>query len=903
MRNRDSSYFHTHVHSNKSCLDALPDIGALVTKAARLGQPAMGLTDHGNMSGSAQLYIAGKKNGVMTFPGLEGYLVEDTAFKAAQRYHVGLLARNLEGYRALIELTSASHTEKKFQRYPRFDFEDLAWLSENNADDVIVLSGCFFGLVQQNLVMKGQRESRAILEMYAQWFPHLFVEIQNHDIDHGNGVHDADICEELVEMADKIGLPVIATQDSHYLEKQEKEAHGVMKRMVFYREGAEPSDNEFPGDSFHFSTTGWVKNRHTEDNWERTLDSCEAIANMYELEIPPLDNFKAHIPSTVKNPIRKIKKLVYDQIDFLESENRLSKSFEKYEERVEHELSIISDLHMGGYFMLWVEFVEWCAKRKIAIEARGSANGSLVCYALGITSTDPLQWDLLFERFLSRDRKKPPDIDMDIEHARRGEAVAWLTKRFGAMPICTYSQLGSRDEDDKGSVLVSYNSYVRKQLGPEQFAMTLGKGFDTIESTRRYSPKDYKGLRLLSQHAANRSYGVHAAGLLLSGDDQKISDYIPTLWVASSKTRATQMTMDDVEEFGFIKLDILGQKTLTTMRRCQELMGRENPRDFSWIPFEDKETLQEIRRGNTVGIFQFEGYTATKGARELGVKSVYDCILANALYRTACIDSGVKDQYIARRKFPERRRTIRYPHPIFEKVLKSTYGCVLFQEQVLEIMRGLGLDYEGINTFFKIVKDSGKGATARNIGRADEVKKTWNALCEKNGIKDPDEAWHYIEGYTSYGFNKNHATGYGIRSYRVAYLKVHHTLEYMSALLESWAGDPKETKYVQETRRKDIRVLSPDVNVSGASWSIDRARGAIRRGLVSIKGVGKAVAEAIETNAPYESVEDMVDLIPARVLTGGKSAIKKGVVTPSELNGVLGKLRDAGALTSVGIRG
>jgi DNA polymerase III subunit alpha len=367
--------------------------------------------------------------------------------------------------------------------------------------------------------------------------------------------------------------------------------------------------------------------------------------------------------------------------------------------------------------------------------------------------------------------------------------------------------------------------------------------------------------------------------------------------VASSGTIVTQFTMDDVEELGYIKKDILGQRTLTVMRRCQELIGRKNPRDFTWIPLDDKATVKTIREGVPEnGIFQFEGYAMAKGARVLGVRSTNDCILAGALFRPACMASGMTDLYIERRKDPSKRKGIVHPHPAFDEVLKDTFGIVLFQEQVLNIMRKLGLDYEGINTFFKIVKDSGKGATARNIERLAEVEERWAEICEKNGIEDPDAAWTYIEGYTQYGFNKAHSTGYGLRSYRVAFLKTHHPLEYMTALLESWAGRQKEPVYVKEARRLGIRLLSPDVNISGPVWTLDRKKSAIRRGLSSIKGVGQSSAEQIAVNAPYEDIEELIAKNNARAVTGGKQFLKDG-----SYSGALDALRKAGALSSLGI--
>lgn len=905
-----ANFFHTHTHSEFSCLDAISSVDSLVARAKKYKQPAMGLTDHGNIAGTVQLYRAGQKYGLPVFPGTEGYLVDDTLDKDAKRYHIGLLAPTFDAYQALSNLSSLSHTREKFQRFPRFDLSDLAALSEApGGKDLIVLTGCYFGMVQQTLVERGVKAAKRVVEMYARWFPNTFVEIQNHNIQHGLESsdlkalwNDREICDAMVSIADEVGLPVIATQDAHYCWSRDKSAHALMKRMVYMSKDGE-SDNEFPGDSFHFASTEWMEEHHLADHWKKSEEGAQTMLDLWDLEFPALDTFKAQIPSRFKNPERVVRDGCLERLYELESDGLLVKPVKKYEERLDHEFDIIGYLKQWGYFTIWLPLVNFARQEGICIEARGSSNGSLVNYLLGITSIDPLEDDLLFERFMSKDRKKPPDIDMDVEDIAREKIVQFLTDQYHAVQIGTFGDLGAREYDeetgkgdDKGSVLVTYNAYLRRKMGNDEFRMQFGRGIETIGDVVRVNVRDYKGLRQLAKSNVKRSYGVHAAGLLLDGNEVKIADYVPTMLVASSGTSVTQFTMDDVEELGFTKMDILGQRTLTTLRRCQELIGRPDPTDFSWIPRDDPRTARTLREGRPENaIFQFEGWSMAKGAKALGIRSTKDCILAGALFRPACMESGVTDTYIERRRDRSLMKEVKYPHPVFEKVLKPTNGVVLFQEQVLEIMRGLGQSYEAINTFFKIVKDSGKGATERNKERAEEVHRTWSDICEKNGITDPDAAWHFIEGYTKYGFNKAHAAGYGIRSYRAAYLKTHYPLEYMAAVLETTAGKPKEAVYINEARRMGIRLMSPDVNVSGPLWTLDAKRGAIRKGLASIKGVGRPAAEEIVRNAPYESVEEIIERCPPRLVTGGIMFKKTG-----EFNGVLAKLKEAGALVSLG---
>lgn len=916
-RRRQSPFFHTHAHSEFSTLDGISSVEAMVYKAAKvLKQPAMALTDHGLGAGWVQLYKAGQKYDIITFPGFEGYLTVDPLVAGdkktgeIERYHIGMLALDLEGYKSILDLMTLSHSRPRFwKKFPRFDLTDLA---SSATSHVALTTGCYFGLAQQTLVHKGYKSAKRIVEMYARWYPNTFVELQNHNIDHRQQSDkaptikdfrdDADICEAMFRISEELGLPVLVTQDSHYLDSKESVAHDLMKRMVY---GGEPGQNEFPGDSFHLASTEWVQEHHDPEHWEAGLEGNKLLLGMHKLEIPPLDKYKSHIPTTKKDPQKWLRATVYKRLDKFEAKGLLRKPRKAYEKRIEHELDIVEHLKQAGYFSLWDWFVQKCRKKGVCIEARGSANNFLLNRILGITSIDPLEWKLLPERFLSKDRKKPPDIDMDIEAEYRDWAIEILEAEFGVVRIGTFQALGARDEDDKGSILVSYNMYMRNMLGNDVFVPRYGRGIETIEDVKRISPEDYAGLRILSRLKVKRSYGVHAAGLLLPGDDQPIDDYVPKMFIASSETAVTQFTQDDVDEMGYTKMDILGQRTLTVLRRCQELIGREDATDFTWIPNDDKATCKFLSMGEPEnGVFQFEGYSMAKGARIMKIRNTMDCVIAGALFRPACIDSGMTDKYIERRfdKSKRDRAARSHPHPAFAEVTKDTNGIALFQEQVLEIMRKLGMDYEGINTFFKIVKDSGKGAVGRNVERMKEVKDQWNELCEKNGIEDPVAAWRYIEGYTGYGFGKGHSAGYGVRSYRAAYLQTHYPLEFMAATLEAWAGRPKEPVYIKLARKRGIRLLSPDVNISGPLWTIDEKRNAIRKGLSSIKGIGDAAAKDIAENAPYESFDELLELCEPRSISGKPKYLKsiKDGEEPFWSGNIL-KLKDAGALGSLGI--
>lgn len=891
-----------HTHSNHSALDGTTKVQNLVTKAKKLGYPFLGLSDHGNMAGATKLYKGCKAEGILPYVGVEAYLIDprlqvDMDSKEAAkagRYHVGLYARTTKGYQGLVKLVSLSHTRPRFNRFPRLTLDDLIEYAAEYSDDTILTTGCYFGLVQQTLVHTDEDDpeaaAQAAIETYAQHFRHTIVEIQNHGIEQ-DGMCDADIAATLVDIADELGLPILATQDSHYLHQNQKSAHALMKRMVY---GGQ--EDEFPGDSFHLASEEWMEDHYDEDIWQQVLVTCDWLVENHQLEIPALDNYTIKMPSNfgVAHPLEQLRVIC---------EGAISKSSDgRYHDRLEYELDIIDQLDMANYFLHVHDYVEWCRAEGICIEARGSANGSLVCYLLRITQVDPIKWGLIFDRFLSVDRKKPPDIDMDIEDKQRLSLLEYLDTQYGTARIGTWALLGA-NEAGTGSVLRTYQTYRARAAESEEERRKAYAVYQNLTDVERDFPEDHEGLQQLSDmNSVYKSYGVHAAGVLLSSDDFEVGDWIPSMLVASSDTKVTQFDMDDVEEWGLLKDDILGQKTLTVMRRCQELIGRSDPTDFTWIDDDDRAACALLREGRLdTGIFHFEGYTKSRGGKELGIKYTKDAVMAQALYMPGAMDSGQKDLYIERKRDKAKRDAVTYLHKSYEKALRSTYGTVIFQEQVINIMRGLGMDMEAINIFFKVVKDSGRGATARNQERLAQVRENFEKHCAENGIVEVDEAWDMTAGFIAYGFNKAHATGYGLRSYRCAYLKAHHPLEFMAALLESWAGTDKEELYIKEVRHlaaearkrgeKPIRLLRPHVNHSEVSWTLDGSQHGLRKGLLSIKGVGEKAAEEISAKAPYLSVADLCTKVSGRGITGGKNYLATG-----EYTGRLLALRDAGAL-------
>ena len=894
-------FFHAHAHSEYSVLDGMPKVEDMVRRAVRMRQPALALTDHGNMSGAIELYKHCKAAGIKPFIGEEFYVVKDVKDKEAKRYHLCILALSEEGYGHLADLTTRSHERDNYHYRPRIDLSMLADISaKGGKDHLAILTGCYFSnLVQMltwapdgKLMDKGKRKelARVILGTMTKWFPHTFIEIQHHNTKHPNQLDDQTIMELLWQMSgDGFMHDVIVTQDSHYLRHSDQDVHDLMKAMAY--RGSD--DASFPGDGYHLATAQWMRSHYVHGSgpqvWDASLESMTKLLDLNTLRLPAIDQYSYYVPHRGKD--KWLRNTCYKALHRYNGprDNWGLAQPEGYKRRLEHELDVIKDVGMAGYFYLIHRGVKYAREEGIYINARGSANGSLVCFLLGITNVDPIQWKLLFERFLSRDRTKPPDIDLDIEHSRREDVVNFFARHYPLVQLGTYMTLGE-NEWGRGSVLVQFLGWKRRALSPERFKAAYGhvKYIDDLDDEQA------EMLHRLAQYRVRKSAGAHAAGFVVGTKQQPIEKYLPTMLIPSADRQVTQFTMDSVESLGYVKIDLLGQRTLTTIKRCLYHLDRDYDDGLAWIPMDDKATLRELRRGRSeTGVFQFEGWAAAKGCRQLGVRSTNDCIKVMALYRPATMNSGYVDMYLDNR----RDKTLgNLPdHPSFKKHLRETWGLAIYQEQVMSILRDLGMPEDRLNQFLSALKMSNdKAVRAQEIFR--KQRDFFIELAQENGMSRDDAiaAWDFLSGFGGYGFNRAHATAYGVLGYQAQYLKTHYPLEYMAAVLETTAGTPKEKVYLKEAREMGLTIKAPDVNLSSVTWRIEGE--AIRKGLTSIKGVGSRAAADITMNAPYTDVQDLIDRTKARLVTGGKDWTKK-----SELKGVMKALQDGGALRSLGI--
>lgn len=944
--NTSSPFFSIHSHSQFSTVDGMAKVPDMVERAHTYGWPGFALTDHGNMSGTIQMYKAAKKLGIKPFPGIETYII-DPKFDvsglddsgSAQRYHLGLLALDLKGYQGLVKLSTKAFERPRFNRFPRLLVDDLVSFGAEYGKNIAVTTGCYFGLLQRTLWEDGEDAADGILRQLKASFPNLYVELHAHDIPHGyNEMDESYIQKYLIDAADYFELPIVAAPDSHYLEQEHKKAHSLMKRMVYG--GVE---DDFPGSTYHIPSAGWMQEHFEPAIWSRIEDACADLLEKNTLSIPQLDTFQVHVPEMSKSADEDLSKKCIDVIDSMIFDSPELR--EQYESRLAHELYVIEVTKTANYFLLVLNIVDYVKSKRIPIEARGSAGGSLVCFLLGITQVDPIVWKTTFARFMSEDRIEPPDIDIDIADKYRYVVLDYLNSleingtRYKTSQIGTYGRLGQDDDDpnDTGSAFNQYVSSLKrkymddawtkeknraerdgkkpvKKTADEQgmiaFNMSNAKNVKRLDDVKTYYPEDYEGLKeIINMNSVYKSRGTHAGGILISSEETSIEEFVPLMYIPKQKdgTWVTQYTMDDVKYLGLLKMDWLGQTSLTVMSKCLEFLGRD-PLDFSWIPFDDKNVMDYVAiRKNHIGLFHLEQYPKSVAMSEMKPKSTNDFVIWQAYSMPGAVDSGAKDIYLKRRK--AKKFNPDYTHEVLHSVFDDTLGVMLYQEQVLDTCRGIGMDGEELTSFFKIVKDSGSGAVERNRARLEEMKPRFSELATTTGLTltEIDWVWHQIVAMGGYAFNKAHAAGYGIRSYRTAYLKFYYPKEYMAALLFCWAGSStfhnkrnkikKDAAYLTEAKRMNIRILPVRVNKSDANWKVEG--NSLRKGYISVTGIGPSVAPRLGAGTPYK---DVLDFCTRGKPSGAKDyldSIRKG--QPIKWTGILKTLDELDAFSLLGV--
>lgn len=875
-------YWSIHTHSRFSAKDALPAVDKVVARAVELEYPALALTDHGTMGGAAQLYRACRKAGIAPLPGMEAYVaVNRKEGKRPPTMHMGLIGTTEQGYRNVVGLATLAH--RNFHYKPVLDFGDLAWAAENGLlDGVAATSGCWFGLAPIIMREGSMLGVRNVLEAMRGWFGSgLYVEIQNHmiiDVDHDDDVYG----QQLYSLANDLGLPVVLAQDSHYCHLEDRPAHEEMKRLMSWSE--DPEDAVFPGDGYHMVDEEWMRDHHTDAIFEAGMAGLDDLLSKARVRIPELDNFALKVPDTTisGDPDAEIAQKCIQTLEGYIASGAIKKSqAETYRERLRDELEVVHDAGFAGYLLFTATVTDFMNREGIFYGPRGSASGSLIVWLLGITVHDPIVWGLQFDRFISRDKAKPPDIDLDVEHGRRGEVLAWLEEMYTVSHIGTWLKMGLKDEEEdengemtqKGSLVVKWKSNAKK----------MGR-----DPNARLTDDEWQALVAVASHSPFGSHGVHAGGILIIPDEHSGSG-IPMQYVASSKTFTTAFDMNDIEPFGLVKLDVLGLKTMTAIKTMVDMTGIA----LADVPLNDRRAYARIGAGQTAGMFQLEGYTFTSGCARMKPKNIHEVIAAQALFRPAVMKSGATDEYLERRI---KVRPVPTMHPLIMEHTKHTFGTIIYQEQVINILKAIGMPIEEIERARKAIKASTEDqiASAQKVMR--EITTTMRTNGTAAGMVESDLMFldTALNAYAQYGFNKAHATAYGWLAYITAWFSVNHPVVYWVSLLNAYIGTDNEGRYLTAARKAGVKIRGPHVNLSKVEYVADVEKGTIRKGLQAIKGVGEKSAAELIAHQPYTSLVDLGARVNARRVSGAK-ALRDGH-SPAACGGIIAALAEAGAL-------
>jgi len=846
-----SNFAHLHLHTDYSLLDGACDIQKLMERAASLKMPAVALTDHGNMFGAVKFYNEALKVGVKPIIGCEVYVAPASRFDRSsdsdRPNHLVLLCENERGYRNLVKLASAAYLEGYYYK-PRIDKDLLA----KHADGLIGLSACLRGEVAVALAAGQYEAARQAAYDLRDIFGkgNFFLELQDHGI-----AEQRKIIPDTVRMSRETGIPLVVTNDCHYLTKGDARAQDVLVCIQTGKTLSDSSRMKFATDEFYFKTYEEMLATFSEapEALARTLEIAErcnvhlkAKQHVFpHFEVPPGETLESFLEKVTREGFARRR----EQLERLRAEGRLRQPLEAYEDRLNRELSLIKEMKYAGYFLIVWDFIRFARERCIPVgPGRGSAAGSLVSYSLHITDIDPLQYDLIFERFLNPQRITFPDIDIDFCVRGRGDVINYVTEKYGrenVSQIITFGTMGAKAVlRDAGRAMDMPFNEVDKiaKLVPNQLNITLEDAVKLAPELRQMKERDPRVKDLLE--IASRLEGLarhastHAAGVVIS--PQPLQEVAP-LYKSNKDEITTQYAMDDLEKIGLIKMDFLGLTTLTILADSVKLIEqtRGEKLDLDEVALDDAATYDMLGRGLTAGVFQFESRGMTDILRRVKPNRLADLTALNALYRPGPIQGGMIDDFIARKTGKKR---VTYDLPQLEPILEGTLGVIVYQEQVMQIAQvvaGFSLGEADI-----LRRAMGKKKHEEMVA----MREKFLAGARKNGVlpAKAEKLFDLIVQFAGYGFPKAHSAAYALVAYRTAYLKTHYAVEFMAAMLTAEIGNPaKLTFYLSECREMGIGILPPDVNSSDRVFTPDA--GSIRFGLTAIKNVGEAAIESVLT--------------------------------------------------------
>lgn len=854
------AFVHLHVHSEYSLLDGACRIKDLVDKAKALGQNAIAITDHGAMYGAVDFYKYAKKEGIKPIIGCEVYtaartLYDKTAELDSDYGHLVLLAKDNEGYKNLIKLVSIGFTDGFYYK-PRIDMNVLREYSKG----IIALSACLAGDVPQKLVKDDYEGAKKKALEYLDIFgkENYFIELQNHGLEEQLKINPL-----LLKLAGEIGVETVVTNDVHYINKKDAEAQDVLMCIQMNKLVTDETRIKHETDNFYLKSEDEMKELFPK--LTKSFENTQKIADLCNVEFDFSKRFLPEFPVPAGyTPAEYLREKCSEGLKERYGENADAK------ERLEYELGVIESMGFVDYFLIVWDVIKYAKDNDIPVgPGRGSAAGSIVSYCLKITDIDPIKYSLFFERFLNSERVSMPDIDMDFCYERRQEVLDYVTEKYGAdrvAQIITFGTMKARNAvRDVGRALgypYAMCDEIAKMI-PREMNITIESSLQKNRELRERYEADEDTRKLINTAMAlegmPRHASTHAAGVVITKDP--VSTYVPLY--RNGDLISTQYTMTTLEELGLLKMDFLGLRTLTVIKQALNLTGENF--DISEIDYSDPKVYEMIGNGDTEGVFQLESAGMKRFMRELKPKSLEDIIAGISLYRPGPMDSI--PTYIENKNNPEK---ITYLHPLLKPILEVTYGCIVYQEQVMEIVKQLaGFSMGGADMVRRAMskKKAAEMERARNeflYGKKDEDGNYIVDGAIKRGIdeKAANEIIDHIMSFASYAFNKSHAAAYAVVAYQTAYLKCHYPVAFMAALMSSFLEDTdKITEYIELCKKMGMEVKKPDVNKSFLEFSVEGKN--IRFGLAAVKNVGrnfvKALTDERERGGEFETFNQFTE--------------------------------------------
>jgi DNA polymerase III subunit alpha len=842
------SFVHLHCHTDYSLLDGACDIDQLMKITAEQKMPAVAMTDHGNLFGAVKFYNAANAAGINPVIGCEVYVSQQghkTRSDTDRYNHLVLLCENQDGYRNLMELVSSAYLDGFYYK-PRIDLDML----QSHSKGLIGMSACLRGHIAEEILNDKYDDAKRLAHTYSDILgsKNFFLEVQDHHLD-----QDRKLTPELVRLASETGLPLVATNDAHYLRKDDARAHEILLCIQTGKAYNDPNRMRWTTPDFYLKSRDEMMALFGE--LEHAIDMTGIIADRCHVKLEkvkePFPKFEVPAEHSTDTYFEYVARQGFEKrrvrLEAMRAKGILKHDLAEYAERLDREIKMIQNMKFSGYFLIVWDFIRYAKANGIPVgPGRGSAAGSLVGYAMAITDIDPLQYGLLFERFLNPERISMPDIDVDFCMNRRGEVIQYVTEKYGreqVAQIITFNTLGARAaiKDVARALEVPFADVDKiTKLVPNVLNISLTEAIEQEPGFTELRKKDAKvddvlnvALRL---EGLSRNCGMHAAGVVIS--PQPLKELVP-LYKTNRDEILTQYDMNGLDKLGLLKMDFLGLTTLTLIQDAQRLIQKRHGVDIVLedLPLDDAATYDVFCKGFTSGVFQFESPGMRDILRRYQPSRLEDLTALNALYRPGPIQGGMVDDFIERKWG---RKPVVYDLPELKELLEETYGVIVYQEQVMQISNRIA----GYSLGDADLLRRAMGKKKLEEMQKQKVRFVQGALQRNFPQKKVEKIFDLMEQFAGYGFNKSHSAAYAFLAFATAYLKAHYRVEFMAALLTSETGNTaKVVRYINECREMDITVLPPDVNAS--EWSFTPDGEAIRFGLGAIKNIGQAAVENI----------------------------------------------------------